>query len=132
MRTTSDRTDGAVKGRALGYRLGCALAGLREAFVAERSFRIQLLAAVFAAGVVLWLQPGAVWAALVGVMVALVLAAELLNTAFERTLDGLHPGQAPFVRAAKDCAAAAVLVLSAAAVVVFVLMLVAVAWNHNA
>jgi diacylglycerol kinase (ATP) len=41
----------------------------------------------------------------------------------EHALDGLHPQQAPFVRIAKDCAAAAVLVLSAASVVVFALML---------
>ena len=59
-------------------------------------------------------------------MVALVLAAELFNTALEHLVDGLHPEEAGFVRVAKDCAAAAVLVLSVAAVVVFLMMLWAV------
>ena len=54
-----------------------------------------------------------------------MLAAELVNTALEHTLDGLHAEHAEFVRIAKDCAAAAVLVLSATAAIVFVLMLVA-------
>jgi len=38
-------------------------------------------------------------------------------------LDGLHPEQAPFVRLAKDCAAASVMVLSTCSVIVFLLML---------
>ena len=113
------------KGRGFGYRLHFAAAGLREAFTGERSFRVQVVAAAFALGVLLWLRPPLVWAALIVVMIGLVLAAELVNTALEHTLDGLHAGQAEFVRIAKDCAAAAVLVLSATAVIVFVLMIVA-------
>jgi hypothetical protein len=56
-------------------------------------------------------------------MIALVLAAELANTALEHLLDGLHPEQAEFVRIAKDCSAAAVLVFSTTSVAVFALML---------
>src|SRR5262245_35447584 len=108
-----------MKGRALGHRLGFAWAGLREAFASERSFRVQLLAAACALGTLLWLRPPPTWAALIVIMIGLVLAAELVNTALERTLDGLHAEQAQFVRVAKDCAAAAVLVLSATAVIVF-------------
>jgi diacylglycerol kinase (ATP) len=48
----------------------------------------------------------------------LVLVAELINTALEATLDGLHPDQAPFVKLAKDCAAGAALVASMTAAVV--------------
>jgi len=66
--------------------------------------------------------------ALVIVMIALVLAAELFNTALEHALDGLHPEQSPFVRLAKDCAAASVMVLGACSVIVFLLMLVEV-WD---
>ncbi len=117
-----------MKGRGFGQRLGFALAGLREAFARERSFRVQLLAAACALGAVLWLRPPLLWTALIVTMIGLVLAAELVNTALERTLDGLHSEHAEFVRVAKDCAAAAVLVLSATAALVFVLMLVALAW----
>ena len=69
------------------------------------------------------LRPALIWVALIITLVGLVLAVELVNTALERTLDGLHAEQAEFVRIAKDCAAAAVLVLSATSVVVFALML---------
>jgi diacylglycerol kinase (ATP) len=117
----------AVKGRGFGHRLSFALAGLREAFAGERSFRVQLLAAALAVAAILWLRPPLLWTALIVTMIGLVLAAELVNTALEHTLDGLHAEQAEFVRIAKDCAAAAVLVLSATAVIVFVLMLVALA-----
>jgi diacylglycerol kinase len=57
------------------------------------------------------------WALLV-VAVVLVLAAEMLNSALEYTLDLLHPAQHPLVKAAKDIAAGAVLVtcLGAAAI----------------
>ena len=115
-----------MKPSGFGHRLRCALHGLREAFASEASFRIQLLGALFAIGALLWLRPPLVWVALVAVLIGLVLAAELLNTALERVLDGLHPAEAEFVRTAKDCAAGAVLVLSAVAVIVFVVMLFAV------
>ncbi len=116
-----------MKGQGFAHRLRVALAGLREAFAAERSFRTQVLAAAFALAALTWLRPPLVWIALVVIMIGLVLAAELINTAMEHILDGLHPGPGAFVRIAKDCAAAAVLVLSLAALVVFALMVVAVA-----
>lgn len=104
-------------------RLGFALSGLMAAFRSEPSFRFQLAAAVVAIASTLWLDAPLIWLALIIVVSALVLAAELVNTALEHTLDGLHSDQADFVRIAKDCAAASVLVLSAAAVAIYILML---------
>lgn len=115
-----------MKGLGPRARFGFALHGLADAWKAELTFRIQVLAAVGAMLVTAALQPGAVWVALVAITIGAVLAAELLNTALEHALDALHPAQAEFVRVAKDCAAAAVLVLSSAAAVVFVAMLAAV------
>lgn len=100
-----------------------ALAGLSHAFRCEASFRTEVLAAFLVVLAVFLLRPPFYWIALLLVLVALVLAAELINTAIEAALDGLHPEQADFVKQSKDCAAAAVLVLSAAAVLVFLLML---------
>jgi diacylglycerol kinase len=114
-----------MKGRAFGERLQFALAGLRAAFASERSFRVQLLGGAFAVAALLLMRPALLWVALIVTLIGLVLAVELVNTALEHTLDGLHAEQAEFVRIAKDCAAAAVLVLSATSVVVFVLMLLA-------
>ncbi|MCK9283738.1 MAG: diacylglycerol kinase [Rhodocyclaceae bacterium] len=111
------------KGLSFHARLGFALRGLRVAAVHEASFRIQLVAAVVAMLATAWIRPGWLWAALIAVAVGLVLALELVNTALEHALDGLHPDQASFVAVAKDCAAAAVLMSSALAVVLFAFML---------
>jgi diacylglycerol kinase len=112
-----------MKGLGPHARLGFALRGLADAWKAELTFRIQVAAALAATVITAPVQPGAYWVALIAAMIGVVLAAELLNTALEHALDGLHPEHAPFVRIAKDCAAAAVLVLSATSVVVFVAML---------
>ena len=47
---------------------------------------------------------------------AIVLAAELVNTAVELLADHLHPEQHPNIKIVKDCAAAAVLIASMGAV----------------
>ena len=115
-----------MKGKGFFFRLRYSFNGFLFAIAHESSFRTQLLAAFFALGSLLILHPPLVWAALVVVMVVLVLAAELINTAIEQVLDGLHPEFANFVRFAKDCSAAAVLILSLAAVVVYAMMLCAI------
>jgi diacylglycerol kinase len=115
-----------MKNHSFDKRCRYACQGLASAFRHEASFRTQLALGLGALLFILWLQPPLIWAAMVVVMVALVLAAELFNTALEHLVDGLHPEEAGFVRIAKDCAAAAVLVLSIAAVIVFLLMLWAV------
>ena len=113
------------KGQPFHKRLRFALAGIAAALTHERSFQIQAAAAVAAGAITLWLRPGWVWGGLIALAIALVLALELVNTALEHALDGLHPGQAAFVAVAKDCAAGAVLVASLCSVVIFCLMLLA-------
>lgn len=115
-----------MKGQRFHRRLGFALLGWVEAFRAECSFRTQVAAAVLAIAATARVGPPLVWWALVVMSIAMVLAAELFNTALERLVDGLHPDRADFVRQAKDCAAGAVLLFSLVSVVVFGLMLVAV------
>lgn len=106
-----------MKSRGFRDRLGFALAGLREAFVRERSFRTHCAAAgVFV--VLLVLRPAPIWWAAIALVVALVLVLELINSALEGVIDLLHPGIHPEVKAIKDMAAGAVLVASFTAVVV--------------
>ncbi|MHB1591123.1 MAG: diacylglycerol kinase [Sulfuricella sp.] len=112
-----------MKNQPLYRRFRFAWQGLVAAFLHEASFRTQVLAAVVAIGAMLLIRPPLVWVTLVSIMIGLILAAELFNTALEHALDGLHPEQAPFVRMAKDCAAASVMVLSVCSVIVFLLML---------
>lgn len=112
-----------MKGLPLWKRFAFALDGVVHAVRRERSFQTQLFAAALVGGVLLALRPTFLWAALLVAMVVLVLALELVNTALEEVMDGLHPERAEFVRRAKDCAAGAVLLASLGSVVVFVLML---------
>jgi len=115
-----------VKNEIFQRRLGYAWAGIRGALRTERSLRIHMM---FAAGVVpalLMLRPALIWWALVGITVALVLAAELINTALENLADHLHPEQHPRIKVVKDCAAGAVLVLSIGAVWVGLLAVLSV------
>jgi len=117
-----------MKGQPLHRRLGFALSGWKEGYRGESSLRAQAQAAVLALLATAWVGPPLIWWALIVVSIALVLAAELFNTALECMVDGLHPDRAEFVRQAKDCSAGAVLVLSLSSVVIFGLML-ASAWG---
>lgn len=112
-----------MKNRAFRLRLGFAWAGLRSAWHSEASLRshVGMTALLLAALVIL--RPALLWWALCGVMAALVIAAELVNTALEHLADHLHPDTHPRIKLVKDCAAAAVLVLSLAALWVAAMML---------
>ena len=107
-----------MKGRPLQERLGFAAEGLRTGWRRERSFRTHVVSAALALATLLLLRPAPVWWATVAVVVALVLALELLNSAMEGVIDLLHPGIHPEIKAIKDMVAGAVLVVSIAALVV--------------
>ena len=113
-----------MKNRPFRERIGFALAGWREAFARESSFRTQLGMAGLALAALLVLRPAPVWWGLVGLTSALVLALELVNSAVEAVIDLLHPGIHPSIKLAKDMLAGAVLVMSCAALVVGVAMVV--------
>jgi undecaprenol kinase len=116
---------GRMKNGRFGARLGFATAGIRLVFRREKSFRSQSVLALAAALATLALRPGWIWAALVALSIALVLALELANSALEYLLDHLHPDHAREIGAAKDAAAGSVLVASLAAAAVGGLMLLA-------
>ena len=95
-----------------------ALQGIRFALVTQHNFRIQLVAAMAAVGLgLLWQVSADDWRWLV-VAIAIVLAAELVNTAFEHLCDVVQPELHASVKAAKDVAAGAVLVASVGAAVI--------------
>ena len=113
-----------MKNRPFHKRLGFASAGLVAAWRRERSFRTQSIIGLIAIVVTAVLRPGLLWAGLVTLAVALVLAFELINSALEHLIDHIHPTIAPEIKLAKDVAAAAVLVVSIAAVGVGILMII--------
>ncbi|MFT0172060.1 diacylglycerol kinase [Paraburkholderia mimosarum] len=106
--------------------VGDGLAGVASTWRTERNFRLQTGVAAAVPVVLAWLRPPLVLCALCLVMVTLVMAAELFNTALERLADHLHPEQHPAIGAVKDCAAAAVMLVCAGAGLVGILTLVAV------
>jgi undecaprenol kinase len=107
-----------VKNRPFRERLGFALAGWRAGWRREASFRTQTAIAGVALIALLVLRPAPIWWALIAILVALILALELLNSAIEAVIDLLHPGLHDEIKAAKDMVAGAVLAISAAALVV--------------
>lgn len=107
-----------MKNRPFAERLGFGLTGWRTGWRRERSFRTQAMLGLVALAALIVLHPAPIWWALVAVLVALILALELLNGAIEAVIDLLHPGLHGEIKAAKDMVAGAVLAISAAALVV--------------
>ena len=104
-----------MKNRPFRERVGFALAGLKEGWRRERSLRTHMLFAAAALVALVILQPAPVWWALFAVIIALVIALELLNSALEGVIDLLHPGLHPEIKVIKDMVAGAVLAISVAA-----------------
>lgn len=100
--------------RSFGY----ALQGLAFALRTQANFRIHLVAACAVVGLgLLWGISADDWRWLV-IAIALVLAAELMNTAFEHLCNVVQPELHASVKAAKDVAAGAVLVTAVAAAII--------------
>jgi undecaprenol kinase len=107
-----------MKGHRFTDRLGFAWAGLRTAWRTEKSLRTHALATVGVIAALLVTRAPPLWWAVMGPTVALVVAAELLNTAIEALADHLHPQRHEAIKRTKDVAAAAVLVTSLGALAV--------------
>ncbi len=109
--------------RRLLKSFGYAFDGLHYAFRTQANLRIHLVISLAVIVVGLWVQLGSIeWAILIVTMM-IVLAAELMNTAIEATLDRVSVEQHPLAKVAKDTAAAAVLISAGGAVLVGLLIL---------
>lgn len=114
----------ASKNQSFLARLRFARAGFAQGLRAEHSLRLQILAFGVVLIVMAVLRPEPAWWAMVILASAVVICAELLNTAIEHLADHLHPEVHPSIRIVKDCAAAAVLVASLGALAVAAALLV--------
>ncbi len=124
MRNKTDRLDKADwKNRSVPERFMFALHGIGSAWLREGSFRLEILCACLALALLAYLRPPLVWWAVGVVMIALVLAAELINSAIEALADHLHPNLHAEIRAVKDMAAGGILVLNGAALVILLMLL---------
>jgi diacylglycerol kinase (ATP) len=93
--------------------------GLADGAVRDRNLRIHLALGVLAGAFVARAPLGAAERAILVACVALVVAAEAMNTAVEAAVDLASPGISERARIAKDSAAAAVLALAAGSVLAF-------------
>jgi undecaprenol kinase len=116
--TQIDSDAQSLKNRPFRDRLGYALAGIAHTLRSENSFRFHVLATCAVVAVLVALRPRPMWWAILLLTVALVLGAELINTALEHLVDHLHPEQHPRIKLVKDCAAGAVLIFSLGALCV--------------
>jgi diacylglycerol kinase (ATP) len=101
-----------MKSQSFIRRMGFALAGMRIVWKREPSFRVQCCFSLLAAVVVAAIRPGWLWAGLIALAVALLLALEMVNAAIEYMIDRLHPEIHDEIKHAKDAAAGAVLLAS--------------------
>ncbi len=98
--------------------------GVYYAFVTQRNFRIHSLIGSLAIGLGLFLHISAIEMSIIGMMIALVLVLELLNTALESVVDlTVQQQYHELAKIAKDCAAGAVLIAAITAVFVASLIL---------
>ncbi|MBE3586982.1 MAG: diacylglycerol kinase family protein [Thermoanaerobacteraceae bacterium] len=105
-------------GRSLGY----ALAGLAHAWRTQANLRFHFGAALLVLLVAFMLGVPAGELSLLCLTIALVLVAEMFNTALEAVVDLCSRDRHPLAKAAKDVAAGAVLLAAVNAVVVGVLV----------
>ncbi len=117
------------KNRSFLSGLRHALDGVKEGFRGERSMRIHFAAAaaVILLGVLLRISA---WEWIVCVMlIGLVIASELLNTALENVVDICSPELNPRAKRVKDTAAGAVLIVSLTAAIAGLIIFVPKVWN---
>ncbi len=100
-----------------------AFAGIGYAIRTQRNFRLHLFISACVIAVGVWVQIALDQWAILAVMMALVLHAELVNTALEAIVDKASPEIHPLAKIAKDCAAGAVLITALLAVLVGLLIL---------
>lgn len=100
---------------------GFAIRGFVGAVCDEGHLRFHLVAAVYVLIFSLFYHFSAVQTALLVILIALVIAAELFNTAIEKACDAITKEQNEHIKRAKDISAGAVLVMSVAAVIVAVI-----------
>lgn len=109
----------------------CAFRGIAHGVRRERNLRIHLTAAVGVLLLSVFYDFSAVQWAVIFLLFALVISAELMNTAVERVVDLLSPGYNKQAGLAKDIAAGAVFITAVAAALVGILFFLSPAGLQN-
>ena len=94
-----------------------AIEGFISSFKTERNMKIHVLAMILVIALGFYLKLNLTEWCIVTIIIALVLTAELFNTAIETIVDMVSPEKNPKAKLAKDISAAAVLSLAIGAVI---------------
>ena len=105
----------------------CAFRGVWDAILDEAHLRFHLVAAFYVLLFSPFFELSAAQYAVLALLIAAVLSAELFNTAIENVCDAMTHEKNENIRLAKDIAAGAVLILAVGAVAVAVLFF----WNAD-
>lgn len=90
----------------LWLKLGYSLAGIRDTWVTERSFRQWFILTIISDLVAFIYAPTMLWLVIIVVLGLLLLAAELINTAIETIVNKIEPEIHPLAKKAKDAGSA--------------------------
>ena len=101
---------------------GHSLTGLKYVVRYERNARIHLVFAILALLLGLELRVTDAQLAAIFFAILIVFLAEIINTAFEKTLDLVSPEHHPQVKLVKDMAAGAVLVAAVGATIIGIMI----------
>ena len=88
---------------------GYALAGFKEAFASERSFRLEIYVFVPLLLSLLFWNFGLIWNLALVFGAIFVFVTECINSSIERVVDLASPDIHPLAKGAKDCASTAVM-----------------------
>lgn len=94
---------------SLRHSFAYAITGIIYVVATGRNMKIHLLAALFAVAAGLWLSITRLEWAIITISIFMVLAAEMINTAIEKTVDLVTRDYHPLAKHAKNIAAGGVL-----------------------
>lgn len=101
-----------------------AYTGIIKTFKSEQNFKLHILVSVIVILTAVALDFSALRMTVLLIVIGIVLALELMNTAVEKTVDLITLERHPLAKEAKDAAAGAVLVFSIFAVIIGVLLFI--------
>ena len=108
--------------RRLGNSFIYAISGIKNAYKTEQNLLVHTIVAIIAIVVGILLKLSTLEFAIVGLVIGLVIAAEMFNTSIEYAIDMAMPTIHPLAKIAKDVASGAVLISAISSIAVGLLI----------
>ena len=99
-----------------------AIEGIISSFKTERNMKIHVLVMLIVIGLSIYLKIDKIEACIIAIVIALVIGAELFNTAIETIVDMISPEKNNKAKLAKDISAGAVLIFAIGAITVGIII----------